>query len=51
VGRALTQAASLVAPDLPATLAASDLALSAYRQLGFIELLRPVHWMPPRPVT
>ena len=51
VGRALTQAASLVAPDLPATLAASDLGLSAYRQLGFIELLRPVHWMPPRPVT
>ena len=51
VGRALTAAAVLVAPDLPATLAASDLGLSAYRQLGFIELHRPVHWMPPRPAT
>jgi len=51
VGRALTAAAVLVAPGLPATLAASDLGRSAYRQLGFIELHRPVHWMPPRPAT
>ncbi len=51
VGRALTAAAVLVAPGLPATLAASDLGQSAYRQLGFVELHRPVHWMPPRPVT
>ncbi|MET3807246.1 GNAT superfamily N-acetyltransferase [Nakamurella sp. UYEF19] len=49
VGRALTAAALLVAPELPATLAASDLGQSAYRQLGFIEMHRPAHWMPPRP--
>lgn len=49
VGRALTAAALLAAPALPATLAASTLGLSTYRQMGFIELCRPVHWIPPRP--
>ncbi len=47
VGRALTAAAALVAPGFPATLSASDLGRSAYRQLGFVELHRPLHWTPP----
>jgi hypothetical protein len=37
-----TAAAALVTPDVPATLVASDLGLSVYRQLGFLELHRPV---------
>lgn len=47
IGRALTAAALLAAPDLPATLTASALGLPTYRRLGFTRLIQPVQWTPP----
>lgn len=44
IGAALTAAALDVAPDRPATLAASAAGLPVYRRLGFREVTRPIHW-------
>jgi GNAT superfamily N-acetyltransferase len=47
IGAALVASALAVAPDRPATLAASDQGLGLYRRLGFREVTRPRHWWCP----
>jgi ribosomal protein S18 acetylase RimI-like enzyme len=44
VGRALTAAATTVAPDRPAMLIASDAGRSVYARLGYLSLLRFTLW-------
>lgn len=44
LGTALTQRVLALAPDLPATLTASELSYGIYGRLGFVEVGRPVHW-------
>lgn len=44
VGRAVTVAATLAAPDLPALLISSDLGNGVYRRLGYQPLLRFTLW-------
>ncbi len=47
VGAALTAAAFGVAPDRPATLGSSDVAVSVYERLGFTALTHSLHWRVP----
>ena len=47
VGAALTWAATMVAPDLPATLIASDDGRPVYARMGFLSLLRMTMWHRP----
>jgi GNAT superfamily N-acetyltransferase len=44
IGRALTAAAVLAAPDLPAMLISSDSGRTVYERLGFLPLLRFTMW-------
>jgi len=44
IGGAMTAAAIAVAPDLPATLTASDLGYPVYRRLGFRDVGRGIVW-------
>lgn len=44
IGRVMTAAAVSVAPELPATLLASDLGYGVYRRLGFREVGRGLRW-------
>lgn len=46
IGSALTKAAIAVAPELPATLAATPSGRGVYRRLGFTEVGRPLHHHP-----
>jgi hypothetical protein len=47
VGAALTWAATMVEPDLPATLIASDDGQPVYAKMGFLRLLRMTMWHRP----
>lgn len=44
IGRAITVAATLAGPALPAMLIASDMGQSVYRRLGYVTLLRFTLW-------
>ena len=48
VGEALTWAATLVDPELPAALLASDLGRPTYERMGYLPLLRFTLWGRPR---
>jgi GNAT superfamily N-acetyltransferase len=45
VGRAVTAAATLAAPDLPAMLVSSDAGRSVYARLGYVSILRFTLWI------
>lgn len=47
IGEALTWAATLAAPDLPAVLIASDDGQSVYESMGFVRLMRMTIWHRP----
>lgn len=47
VGAAMTWAATMVAPELPATLIASDDGQPVYARMGFLRLLRMTMWHRP----
>jgi len=49
IGAALTWAATLVEPDLPAALIASDDGQPVYEQMGFIRMMRLTLWHRPGP--
>jgi hypothetical protein len=49
VGAAMTWAAAMVCPELPATLIASDDGQPVYERMGFLRVLRMTMWhRPPR---
>jgi hypothetical protein len=47
IGQALTWAATLAAPELPAVLIASDDGQGVYESMGFVRLLRLIMWHRP----
>ncbi|MFZ0664197.1 MAG: GNAT family N-acetyltransferase [Acidimicrobiales bacterium] len=51
IGALLTTCAVRVDHTVPATLTATELGIGTYRELGFRELISPVHWSPPRSGT